>query len=740
MRILVDGPIAGSYSLAVVNREFASCLIKMGLDVYVTQREGPDPLSDRYFAQHQQLSGRYIPYDQITNFLFDIHTKNDWPVFSEPRCAPVLVSHCYAWEETIFPPHIIMELEKFEAIFTTSSYTLDALRYSGYTGMARKIGNGVSHLQKTIHPFKKQIKKQNGDFVFLHVSSGLLRKGMDIGIKAFISEFRDEEDVRLKIKTHPSETNIIYTVIAELAEADRKKIDLIDADLSHSELVNLIEDADFCFFPSRGEGFLLPAAEAMLLNTPVCVTACGGNSDFCNNETCILIPTHISKSKSHISDGKAAWFDFHEDDVRKALREARNMDHASRKRLIDTARSTVSQLSWEVVAENFLKFVKELAQPEATQLSVPSNCEQEALLLTTYNQKCGIATYSANIVNAFANAGQRFQVIGESIRPSELAEPDEQYVARIWTRDENLVTSMLSYLKTMRQAKPLLIQYHPGFFSWRDLGIFALEARRYVTTVTIEIHSTDGAETDVRYFLGKIGGATNIIVHNGTDYVKIVSNKKDHKNVYLMPHPTPTYSPARNTPNIPAAANAVRLFSFGICWPHKQFEKVIEVVRRLKNRGIDASATIITSIVEADATSVLYAHDLWNYREVMDLSSDVEIINDFLPTEEIVEIASTSTVALFPYKDVNEGASGAVRVAMASGIPILTSNSTIFEDIKYICASCDVDDARMICKEVQQIQLDREAILNKQAAYIDYTSWPKYVKRIERIMKNEISC
>lgn len=740
MRILVDGPIAGSYSLAVVNRQFSAALLELGLDVYLTQREGPNPLEDVHFAAHPKLKDRYIPYKDIKKHSFDVHTKNDWPVFPEPRCGNLLVSHCYAWEETIFPPHVMMHLDKFDAIFTTSKFTEDALIFSGFIGKVKTIGNGVDHLLSAgkSQPDFRSGKRDEDFFTFLHISSGLLRKGIDTGIKAFTAEFAGDDRVRLKIKTHPSETNVIYSSLSALSPKERSKIDLIDADLNTKEIVKLIESADFCFFPSRGEGFLLPAAEAMLLNTPVCVTACGGNAEFCDSETAIIIPTYISQSRSHISNGNAAWFDFDEADARKALRKARSMKPDDLVALTSAAHDKIKQFTWASVAKNFVAGIEELSTERSIAYKAGLQPNDNLLLMSTYNQKCGLATYSSYISDAFAVYGSSLKIIAEDVPGEALTSPDDDRVLRIWTRDQNLTHKVANFLKAMDVTEHLLVQYHPGFFGWKDLGSLILEVKKYTKSVTVELHSTDGHESDIKAFLDRLAGS-NIIVHNGSDYAKIVCSLRKHRNVYLIPHPTP-----KDCHNITASSalkdtSDIKIFSFGICWPHKQFEKVIETVRFLKNRGHKVSATIVTSVVETDYRSVSYAHDLWIYKELLNLSDEVKVINEFLPTEEIMVLAEESSIAFFPYKDVNEGASGAVRVALASNIPVLISNSTIFEDISHVCRACDVDDVLQVSKHVLEMTLHPQSALDVQTVYRDYTSWPKYVERIRRIVNNEVS-
>jgi len=50
--------------------------------------------------------------------------------------------------------------------------------------------------------------------------------------------------------------------------------------------------------PSRGEGFGLPMAEAMLFKLPVITTNFGGQKDFCDNENSWLIEFSVEQGEN----------------------------------------------------------------------------------------------------------------------------------------------------------------------------------------------------------------------------------------------------------------------------------------------------------------------------------------------------------------------------------------------------------------------------------------------------------
>lgn len=740
MKILIDGPIAGSYSLAVVNREIARELIRLGLDVSLTQRDGPDVLTDPFFRDEPAFAGRYIPYGKIGAHSFDVHSKNDWPVFDKPKRAPLLVCHCYAWEETTFPIEVVTKLDAFDAIFTASDFTSQALRSSGYTGHVACIHNGIDHIPVPVAAPVAAAKPGLGakaglgrkPFTFLHISSGLPRKGMDQGIRAFAEEFGRTDNVRLVIKTQYIPENTIYAAVAALPEAVRHKIEIIDHHLTNAQISALIAAADVCFFPSRGEGFLLPAAEAMNLGVPVCVTACGGNSAFCTDETTILVPTRLGRSGSQISGGRSAWFEASIDDLRAGLRRAYDLTASERATLIATARERVAGFRWartaHLFAENLADLVARNAAPGGIRFAHDGT---PTTVISTYNQKCGIATFSKSLTDALAGAGIPHTVVSERIEAAAIGRLDETHTRRVWKRDAALARDILEHLKTEPKSD-VVIQHHPGIFSWESLRDLVVGLEPLSRSIALELHSTDGLDTAPKALMQTIAGAAHVIVHNSIDYLKVAPGATRAQNLYLLPHAVERGA-EDGPPAAPADPSEIRIFAFGLCGAHKQFEVILKLVYYLKLHGHRAKATIVSSIDTRNGDVVVYGHDLWTYRQILGLDDDVTLIFDFLPIAEIVAIARTCSLAVFPYADVKEGASGAARVAMSAGLPVLVSDSSIFDDIRNVCRSSEVTDIRQLTDTVMSLVAEADAARERQADYMNFATWDKHVLRLSRI-------
>ncbi len=122
-------------------------------------------------------------------------------------------------------------------------------------------------------------------FIFLFAGGTLHRKGIDILLDAYLKAFSAYDDVCLVIKDTGTQT--VYQgqnqrePILELVEGEtRPPIIYIEDDLSSHQLAGLYATADCLVQPYRGEGFCLPALEAMACGCPVMVPEGGPTDDF----------------------------------------------------------------------------------------------------------------------------------------------------------------------------------------------------------------------------------------------------------------------------------------------------------------------------------------------------------------------------------------------------------------------------------------------------------------------------
>ena len=132
-------------------------------------------------------------------------------------------------------------------------------------------------------------------FRFLFVGGAVMRKGIDVLLEAYTSEFGADDDVCLVIKDSP--TNVFYAddstrreIRALADDPDMPEIVLIDEHLPDRDLAALYRSCSVGVWPYRAEGFLVPALESLACGTPTIVPEIETTADFSTSRTSFLIP------------------------------------------------------------------------------------------------------------------------------------------------------------------------------------------------------------------------------------------------------------------------------------------------------------------------------------------------------------------------------------------------------------------------------------------------------------------
>lgn len=138
---------------------------------------------------------------------------------------------------------------------------------------------------------------------FLSIFEWHYRKGWDVLLRAYIEEFKPDEDVCLIMRTYPmasadrtDSAKQVQEYIREFVEGELgREFDsipdmlLIDSQLPVHAMPALYAAADAFVLPSRGEGWGRPYMEAMAMGLPTIGTRWSGNLEFMNDDNAYLI-------------------------------------------------------------------------------------------------------------------------------------------------------------------------------------------------------------------------------------------------------------------------------------------------------------------------------------------------------------------------------------------------------------------------------------------------------------------
>jgi len=151
-------------------------------------------------------------------------------------------------------------------------------------GVVEVVPNGVDVDRFTPDGPRHELERRAG-CVFLFVGGTIWRKGIDVLLRAWEAAFSASDDVLLVVKDFGTATHYRGQTQQEhlrtLAERDGiAPVLYLDDELAPDELPALYRAADVLAAPYRGEGFCLPALEAMACGVPVIHTAAGPTGEF----------------------------------------------------------------------------------------------------------------------------------------------------------------------------------------------------------------------------------------------------------------------------------------------------------------------------------------------------------------------------------------------------------------------------------------------------------------------------
>ncbi|MEN9317000.1 MAG: hypothetical protein RIS35_3393, partial [Pseudomonadota bacterium] len=465
----VDGPFDSSYSLAIVNRETARALSRQGQPTALALTPGsdapaPDPAfleADPEAAAMAGLASRPVPVDVALRF--------EYPPTTIAMGARVRVAHGYGWEETAFPARYVDWMNRrLDLVTVLSRETRKILRDAGLRLPVVVVGAGIDHLE-SLPPEAPRSTPGKG-FRFLHLSSCFPRKGVDVLLAAYGRAFRADDDVSLIVKTFPNPHNTVAAQLSALraADPDFPDVVLIEEDWSFAEVAGLYRHCHALVAPSRGEGFGLPLAEAMAFGLPVITTGWGGQTDFCTPETAWLIDWRFAIARTHLQVEHSAWAEPDVAHLAALMREVRAATPSQLAPRVEAARALVRErFRWSRVATLTRDAVAALDR--APVLGI----EPRIGWVSSWNSRCGIATYSARLSAAIPP--DRLSVFAPA--NAEPSGPDDPNVVRCWLAgvmdappdpdDPAPPPEPDDLIHTLGQAAldAVVIQYNYGFFS-----------------------------------------------------------------------------------------------------------------------------------------------------------------------------------------------------------------------------------------------------------------------------------
>jgi len=201
--------------------------------------------------------------------------------------------------------------------------------------------------------------RPSADFVFVSNFMWGVRKNPDLLIRAFRDEFDRDEDVVLYIKTATKKKDHSIALETRWWMRQSGPAVMITTDtIPDAAMAGLYTMADCFVLPSSGEGWGLPALEALACGVPVIATGWGGPAEWGKDEDGRPLPgMHFlryelipCRSDMKVFAG-CSWADPSYDDLRLALRAAYENREEWKAGALEGSKWVREHLTWRHVGE-----------------------------------------------------------------------------------------------------------------------------------------------------------------------------------------------------------------------------------------------------------------------------------------------------------------------------------------------------------------------------------------------------
>jgi glycosyltransferase involved in cell wall biosynthesis len=732
----VEGVFDSSYSLAIVNRHLAMALEDAGQRVALhTYEQGPAP-SLRFDTVEQPRRIQDMWERSHAPQPPAVSLRNAWPPVVRDMRGERRVLASYAWEETAFPEAMVEEFNQtLDLITVVSSQTAKVLRDAGVRTPIAVVGNGVDHLlDANFAPLPRPLP---GGFRFLHVSSCFPRKGVDVMLQAYGMAFRESDDVVLVIKTFPNPHNDVAQQLAQQRARDPgyPRVELIEEDWSPDQIVGLYRACNALVAPSRGEGFGLPVAEAMLHGLPVITTAWGGQLDFCSEETVWLVDYNPEPAQTHINLPNSLWAEPSVDSLKNRLRELHALPAAQLARKTTQARTQIlARYTWRQVAQRTLDAI-------AAVNTQPAPLPQPKIgWISTWGSRCGIAAYSSHLSKAFS--AERLYIYAPSNETVEMA--DGSNVSRNWALGTGQLTQLCEQA-IGHGLDAIVVQFNWGFMSVEALCELVTRMSEDGIGVYVFFHNTSsGVAAKLAEVRPVLTRCKRLLVHSVGD-VQRLKKFGYEDNVTLFPLGVyPVALPSG--PALAARRQSLRLTgkrvlaTYGFLMPHKGLSVLIEAVPRLIAAQPDLHLLMVNAFYSKQASGAELKRLEQRIAE-LGLKDRVTLQTEFLEEEESLALLALADLIVFPYQNTEESSSAAVRMALLAERPVAVTPLAIFGDVASAVAWLPGVDSDALASGINELLRQLQSkdtaqdYVGKARTYVDRHNSRRLSRRLHHLIE-----
>lgn len=373
-----------------------------------------------------------------------------------------------------------------------------------------------------------------------------------------------------------------------------------------------------------------------------------------------------------------------------------------------------------------------------------------ALIGTYVPRKCGIATFTADVVEQL---GVYHPEIGTTVHALDRAAEGTPYGPGVEMIEQDAAESYVETARRINEAAPdaVWLQHEFGIFGGRDGALVCDLVDRIAAPLIVTFHTVLGEPTanQRRIVEHLVSRASRIMVMSARGRDLLVSHYRALADrVEVIPHGAPDRPFGREEAFKRERGLAGRkvLMTFGLLGPGKGLEHAIAALPAIVARHPQA----VYRIVGATHPNLLacegeaYRNSLLALAERLGVGAHIEWENRFLDTAELLDQLEGSDIYLTPYPNLAQATSGTLSYAVALGKAVVSTPYVHARELLEggVGVLVDPEDSAAIARAVNSL-LDDPAHLRatKRRAYAvgRDTIWPRFAEASAALVRAAVA-
>lgn len=315
----------------------------------------------------------------------------------------------------------------------------------------------------------------------------------------------------------------------------------------------------------------------------------------------------------------------------------------------------------------------------------------EILFVSTYSpRKCGIATFTADLTGELTHLlKHEFEI---SICALDKRANTDKYGSPVtMVMDGCRLNSCIAGAEAINQnpaIKMVCIEHEFGLFGGNMgeyvLAFLSLLTKPFIIRFHTVLPNPDIERLKLVRSICLLADKVMIMTrHSHKLLVEDYGIKADK--LLIIPHGTHPI-PAANRAALKTKFNLQNkkiLTTFGLLSPNKGIELGIKAMVKIAAEFPDAIYVILgnthPNLVEAEGET--YRESLQRLIEENNLTKNVKLVNEFIPTDQLLNYLSLTDIYLFTSKDRNQAMSGTFMYAMSAGCAIISNSFVLANEM-----------------------------------------------------------